>query len=96
VVKINNNPSNNIAKLYQTQQIRTDNKEIKSGSDPVESDNLQLSEQARQIHELIKETRDLPEVREEKIARIREQISNNTYNISPSQVAAKMLAGEDD
>lgn len=94
MVKINNNPSNNIAKLYQTQQIRTDNKEIKSGSDPVGSDNLQLSEQARQIHELIKETRDLPEIREEKIAQIKDQIANKTYSVTAEQLAAKMLAAD--
>lgn len=91
-MKINSNTPGNIGKLYQSYQTRTEQTEKKAGANSVGSDSLQLSEQAKKIHELIKDAKDLPEIREEKIARIKEEIANNTYNIPAHKVAAKMLA----
>jgi negative regulator of flagellin synthesis FlgM len=93
-MKINSNTPGNIGKLYQTYQTQTGPMEKKTGVNAASSDSLQLSDQAKQIHALIKDTKDLPEIREEKIARIKEQITNNTYNIPASKVAAKMLSPE--
>lgn len=95
-MKINGSIPGSIGKLYQSYQIQAEQTEKRSGSGMVEQDKLQLSEQAKKIHELIKETKDLPEIREEKIARIKEQIINNTYDISPAKVAAKMLSDENE
>lgn len=94
-MKITSNPSNNIAKLYQTYQNQSEKTVKKAGSDFVEQDNLQLSEQAKKIHELITETKDLPDVRAEKITRIKGEIANKTYSVSAQQLAAKMLASEE-
>ena len=91
-MKINGNSSVNIGKLYQTYQNQAEKTDKKPELNKVDQDNLQLSEQAQQIHQLIKEAKDLPEIREEKIARIKEQIANHTYNVSPQQLAAKMLS----
>jgi len=93
-MKITSNPSNNIAKMYQTYQSQSEKTEKKAGSGSIEQDNLQLSEQAQKIHKLITETRDLPDVREEKIARIKEEIANKTYSVTAQQLAAKMLSSE--
>jgi negative regulator of flagellin synthesis FlgM len=91
-VKINNNSSVNIGKLYQTYQNQLEKIDKKQEVNTPEQDKLQLSDQAKQIHQLIKETKDLPDIREEKIAQIQEQIAGNTYNVSPQQLAAKMLS----
>jgi len=93
-MKITSNPSNNIAKLYQTYQSQPEKTEKKTGSDAIEQDNLQLSEQAKKIHELITESKDLPDIREEKIAQIKGEIANNTYSVTAQQLAAKMLSTE--
>lgn len=89
-MKINGNPPANIGKLYQTYQTQAESAGKKNET-VTETDNLQISEQARKIHELIKEAKDLPDIREEKIARIKAEIANNTYNVTPRQLAAKML-----
>lgn len=98
-MKINSNMPGNIAKLYQsyqTNQTQTEQTGKKSGASVVESDSVQLSPQAVKISDLIKETKDLPEVREEKIARIKGEIANNTYSVSAQQLAAKMLSSENE
>jgi negative regulator of flagellin synthesis FlgM len=91
-MKINNNSSMNVGKLYQTYQNQAEKTEKKQEVSSIDQDNLQLSEQAKKIHELIKEAKDLPDIREEKIARIKEEIANNTYHVSAQQLAAKMLS----
>jgi negative regulator of flagellin synthesis FlgM len=91
-MKITSNPSNNIAKLYQTQQAQFEKSGKKTGSGSIEQDSLQLSDQAKRIHELITTTKDLPDIREEKIARIKDEIANKTYRVSAEQLAAKMLS----
>jgi negative regulator of flagellin synthesis FlgM len=93
-MKITSNPSNNIAKLYQTNQSQSEKTDKKAGLDSIEQDHLHLSEQAKKIHELITETKDLPDIRAEKIARIKGEIANKTYSVSAQQLAAKMLASE--
>jgi len=91
-MKINGSLPSNIGKLYQAYQTKNEQTTKKTGANTVEQDNLQLSEQAKKIHELIKETKDLPEIREEKITRIKEEIANNTYKVSAQQLADKMLS----
>ena len=93
-MKITSNPSNNIAKLYQTQQAQFEKSEKKTGSGSVEQDSLHLSDQAKRIHELITTTKELPDVREEKIARIKDEIANKTYSVTAEQLAAKMLSAD--
>lgn len=91
-MKITSNPSNNIAKLYQTQQSQFEKTGKNAGSGSIEHDSLQLSDQAKKIHELITTTKDLPDIREEKIAQIKDQLANKTYSVTAEQLAAKMLS----
>lgn len=93
-VKITSNPSNNIAKLYQTQQAQMEKSQVPAGSGAINHDSLQLSEQAKKIHELISTAKDLPDIREEKIAQIKDQLANKTYNVTAAQLAARMLASD--
>jgi len=98
-MKINSNMPGNIAKLYQSNkpdQTQAEQIGRKSEAKAVQSDSVQLSEQAQKINELIKEAKDLPEIREEKIARIKAEVANNTYHVSAQQLAAKMLASENE
>jgi negative regulator of flagellin synthesis FlgM len=92
-MRIDSNFPGNVGKIYQTIQTQAEQAEKKPAAvKNVEQDSLQLSEQAQKIHDLIKETKELPEVREEKIAKIKEAIANNTYHVTAKQLAAKMLS----
>ncbi len=93
-MRISSNVPGNVAKIYQTYQTQTGQTETISGTKFAEQDTVQLSDQAKAIHELIKSTKDLPDIREEKVAQIKDAITNNTYNVTPQQLAAKMLSSE--
>ncbi|SMB82838.1 anti-sigma-28 factor, FlgM family [Desulfonispora thiosulfatigenes DSM 11270] len=89
-MKITGNIPKNIGNIYQKQQKAAPTK--KTAETDVKKDSLELSNEAKKISELVQKTKDFPEIREEKIKEIKEQIKNNTYQVSPEQLAAKMLS----
>ena len=54
-------------------------------------DRVELSPEARQIIQLAEQTRQLPEIREDRVAALRQQLADGTYNVDPQQVAASIL-----
>jgi len=54
-------------------------------------DKVALSPEAKQIQEAKKLLDSLPDVREEKVAEIREQIENGTYSVDSEKIAFKMI-----
>ena len=58
----------------------------------VESDVLEISGPARQVARLREEIAKMPDVREERIAALKEQIKDGSYNVPTSEVARKMIA----
>jgi negative regulator of flagellin synthesis FlgM len=54
-------------------------------------DKVALSPEARQIQEVKKLLDSLPDIREEKVAEIREQIENGTYSVDSEKIAFKMI-----
>ena len=58
----------------------------------VESDVLEISGPARQVARLREEIAKMPDVREERIAALKEQIKDGSYNVPTSEVAQKMIA----
>lgn len=94
-MKINNDIYNHIARLYQGYQMKqtqAEPAETKPAANAAAGDSVQLSGQAVKINGLVKAARELPDTREEKVARIKEEIAGNTYKVSAREVAEKMLA----
>ena len=86
-MKIYNN--SNITKINQ---LYNRNKKIeKTNSTESVRDEIQISTKAKDFQYAMKAFRNLPEIREEKVAKIKEQIENNTYNISGKEVADKIM-----
>jgi len=54
-------------------------------------DKVVLSPKAREIQEAKKLLNSLPDIREEKVAYLKEQIENGTYQINGEKIAVKML-----
>ena len=54
-------------------------------------DKVVLSPKAREIQEAKKLLNSLPDVREEKVAHLKKQIENGTYQIKGEKIAVKML-----
>ena len=54
-------------------------------------DKVALSSEARQIQEAKKIIDSLPDIREEKVAEIRERIENGTYRVDSEKIAFRMI-----
>ena len=55
------------------------------------ADTVALSNAAKNIQEAQKQLEAIPDVREDKVAQLKEQIENGTYEIDEEQIADKML-----
>jgi len=55
------------------------------------SDTVVLSDTAKKIQEAQKQLEAIPDVREDKVAQLKEQIENGTYEIDEEKIADKML-----
>lgn len=58
---------------------------------PAKADTVVLSDTAKQLQEAQKKMEAIPDVREDKVAQIKEQIENGTYEINEEKIADKML-----
>jgi negative regulator of flagellin synthesis FlgM len=57
----------------------------------VTEDKVKLSQRAQKIQEARRQLDALPDVREEHVARIRQQVDAGTYQIESGKIAAKMI-----
>jgi negative regulator of flagellin synthesis FlgM len=55
------------------------------------ADTVELSDAAKQLQEAQKQMEAIPDVREDKVAQLKEQIENGTYEINEEKIADKML-----
>ena len=73
-----------------------DNKEIedlkKQGSpQTVKEDKVVLSPKAKEVQEATKLIKELPDIREDKVAKLKEQVDQGTYKVDGKKIAFKML-----
>ncbi|MGD8883878.1 MAG: flagellar biosynthesis anti-sigma factor FlgM [Desulfobacterales bacterium] len=55
------------------------------------ADTVVLSDMAKTVQEAQTQLESIPDVREEKVAELREQVENGTYEIDAEKIADKML-----
>lgn len=55
------------------------------------TDTVVLSDAAKRIQEARKQLDAIPDIREDKVARLKEQVENGTYEIDAQKIADKML-----
>jgi len=65
-----------------------DNKPEKSVK---KSDTVVISDAAKRVQEARNQLNDIPDVREEKVTELRNQIQNGTYQIDADKIAGKMI-----
>lgn len=58
---------------------------------PKESDKMIISEEGRAFQLALKAAREAPEVREDKVAALKEALAQGTYKVSDADIAEKML-----
>jgi len=57
----------------------------------VKTDTVVISDAAKRIQEAKMQLDEIPDVREDKVAQIKKQIENGTYEINAQETAAKMI-----
>ncbi len=65
-----------------------DNKHEKTA---VKTDTVVISDAAKRVQEARRQLDDIPDVREDKVAQLRGQIQNGTYEINADKIAGKMI-----
>lgn len=55
------------------------------------ADTVVLSDTAKKVQEAQKQLETLPDVREDKVAQLKEQIENGTYEIDEEKIAGKII-----
>ena len=91
-MRINSNMMSGMDTLEQTSRTRNVEKtSAEQQATGVESDNVTLSKKSKDVSEMTLTLKSMPDVRDDKIADLKERIANGTYNISAKDVAAKIV-----
>ena len=88
-----NNSSLNIRNYVSNIQDggKTDGLAKEGSSQTVKEDKVVLSPKAKEVQEATKLIKELPDIREEKVAKLKEEIEQGTYRIDGKKIAFKML-----
>ncbi len=65
--------------------------EKNAGKITTKGDSVELSPEAKTLGKAIAVLEDLPDIREEKVAEIRERIENGTYQVDGKDIAEKII-----
>ncbi len=93
-MRIDSNMMSGMDTLEQTSRKRNVEKvsaNDKQNSAAVESDAVSISEKGKDVSEMTRTLKEMPDVRADKIADLKERIANGTYNVSGRDVASKII-----
>lgn len=93
-MRIDSNMMSGMDTLEQTSRKRNVEKvsaNDKQNSAAVESDAVSISEKGKDVSEMTRTLKEMPDVRADKIADLKERIANGTYNISGRDIASKII-----
>jgi negative regulator of flagellin synthesis FlgM len=68
-------------------------KSAKSGKASVESDQLVISDRGREIAHLNELIQSTPDVREDRVEQVRQQLDSGTYSVKAEKIAEKIIVG---
>ncbi|ADL11795.1 flagellar biosynthesis anti-sigma factor FlgM [Acetohalobium arabaticum] len=89
-MKISNEQLSQVLKTYNQKKASKSNSEAKKSKN--KGDKLFISSDAKEMQEAKKALESQPEVRREKVERLKKQIKTGNYNVSGEEVADKMLS----
>lgn len=93
-MKINDNNSSLKIRKYVSNikdNRKTDGLAKQSSSQTVKENKVVLSPKSKEVQEATKLIKELPDIREEKVAKLKEQVDQGTYRIDGKKIAFKML-----
>lgn len=93
-MRIDNNMMSGMDTLEQTSRKKNVEKvsaNDKQNSSVVESDEVSISEKGKDVSEMTRTLKEMPDVRADIVADLKERIANGTYNISGKDIASKII-----
>ena len=93
-MRIDNNMMSGMDTLEQTSRKKNVEKvsaNDKQNSSVVESDEVSISEKGKDVSEMTRTLKEMPDVRADKVADLKERIANGTYNMSGKDIASKII-----
>ena len=93
-MRIDSNMMSGMDTLEQTSRKRNVEKvsaNDKQNSAAVESYAVSISEKGKDVSEMTRTLKEMPDVRADKIADLKERIANGTYNVSGKDIASKII-----
>ncbi len=92
---INFNKIGGVNKVYNNSKVETKKNVAASGKVEGKRDEIQISKEAMDFQTVMKSVKlakELPEVREDLVANIKEKLEKDTYEVDSKSVAEKLLA----
>ena len=89
-INIDSDSIDKIDSEYSKRDIKRINENEKT-HDHFESDKVKLSSKILDLKEMEMKTMSFPDVRPEKVEQIKMQVDSGTYNISPGEIAARLI-----
>ena len=94
-MEISNNKNHPISIDTYVNQVnnKTNSRSVseQSGKPAVKTDTVEISNTAKKIQEAKSQLDTIPDIREEKVAKIKSQIENGTYEINADKIASSMI-----
>ncbi|MFC3609297.1 flagellar biosynthesis anti-sigma factor FlgM [Stutzerimonas tarimensis] len=78
----------------RTDKAAPQNEVSRPATSPATGEPVKLSEEAQQLQQAREKLRDLPEVDQERVARIKQAIADGSYQVDEQRLAAKLLSFE--
>lgn len=82
---------NQVSQLYQASKLSKANKAYSNGPVQGNHDQLQISTTGRDFQTAKRAVAGAPEIREAKVAQLKEQINANTYHVNNEDFATKLM-----
>ncbi len=79
---------NRIHEVYKSQSTKNIKKTNKTNG----ADQVELSSTAKDFNEILKMLTDVPDIRQDKVDDLRNQINSGTYNVRSEEVAKKIMS----
>lgn len=87
------NPITDLISQYKINEAKVDSGPAKQATgNVVPEEKVSLSSAARDIQQAEKAIEKLPDIREDKVRELQDQIETGTYNISGEKIAGKMIS----
>ncbi len=78
-----------LQKIYSQQRQLIDREETEQSR--ASGDSMEISEEARQIHNIAAEMEEIPDIREERVQELHQQVQSGNYEVEAEEVAESML-----